>query len=270
MRVHETSPISLEDMQRIAILAGGVMKTYFTHFGMERVVKTDTTPLTRADTEVNALVIDHVRAISKDVDIVGEEANDRTSSSWQIVCDPVDGTFPYTWGMPVSTFMIGLLHRHVPVMGVIYDPFTDRMYYAERGKGAWLNNSPLKVSRVKERTDRPVVGYVSWPQVPNGACPYNILKVCQYLEERGVTLVNFCSIGYMEAAVATGEFAGTIFPGSSNHDTAPGHIIVSEAGGKVTDIFGGPPRYSNDKIAGHLMSNGHIHDLLVEAVHSCN
>jgi fructose-1,6-bisphosphatase/inositol monophosphatase family enzyme len=181
------------------------------------------------------------------------------------MCDPIDGTFPYTWGMPVSTFMLGVMYERKPVMGVIYDPFTDRMYHAEKGAGAWMNSTPLKVSSATTRKDRPIVGYVSW-----SGCPYNVLKVCQYLEERGITLVNFCSIGYIEAAVATGEFAGTIFPGTAHHDTAPGHIIVAEAGGKVTDIFGEPLHYSDNKIAGHLMSNGCIHDLLVAAVKASN
>ncbi len=259
------APVQLSQMCEIAFLAGGVMKTYFTHFGMERVVKTDTTPLTVADTEINRLVIDHVRKLSTEVDIVGEEESDRTNNPWQIVCDPIDGTFPYTWGMPVSTFMLGLLYMGVPVMGVIYDPFTDRIYYAEKGKGAWMNKGvPLKVSSAKTRKDRLVVGYVSWP-----GCQYNILKVCQHLEDAGVTLVNFCSIGYIEAAVATGEFAGTLFPGTKHHDTAPGHIIVEEAGGMVSDVFGTPLKYANGDINGHIMSNGRIHDMIIDAVHAC-
>lgn len=264
MRASE-APITIDQLREIGYLAGGVMKTYFTHFGMERIVKTDTTPLTKADTEINALVIERVRKISAEIDIVGEEGSDRTDSSWQVMCDPVDGTFPYTWGWPVSTFMLGLMYERTPMMGIIYDPFMDRMYWAEKGKGAWMNDIRLKVSSVYKREDRPVVGFVSWP-----GCPYRILKVCDYLEEMGVTLINPCTLGYMEAAVATGEFAGTIFPGQHHHDTAPGHIIVEEAGGKVTDIFGQPHDYSGNKIAGHLMSNGHLHDLMVEAVNACN
>ncbi len=255
-----TAPVSLNDLREIALIAGDIMKTHFTHFGMERVVKSDTTPLTLADTQINTLVIDRIRKLSSEVDIIGEEASDRTASPWQIMCDPVDGTFPYSWGMPVATFMLGLMYEQKPVMGIIYDPFMNRLYAAEEGKGVWMNEQRLQVSNVK-LGDRPIVGYVSWP-----GCPYNILKVCQYLEERGVSLVNFCSIGYIEAAVATGEFAGTIFPGTAHHDTAPGHIIVEMAGGKVTDVFGRPLHYRDDKIDGHIMSNGHIHDLLVEAV----
>ena len=248
-------------MREIGYLAGGIMKTYFTHFGMERVVKTDTTPLTKADTEINDMVIEHVRRIAPEIDIIGEERSARLNSPWQIVCDPVDGTFPYSWGMPVATFMLGVLYKHQPMAGVIYDPFTDRMYSAEVGKGAWMNDKKLRVSKVSKKEDRPIVGYVSWP-----GCPFNVIGACAFLESRGVTLVNICSIGYLEVAVANGEFAGTIFPGTAYHDTAPGHVIVEEAGGLVTDILGNPLKYEDGKIQGHIMSNGRIHELLVSGM----
>lgn len=265
------APITLDNLREIAVLSGGIARSYFQHFGMARVVKTDTTPVTPADIEINELVISHVRKLSPDIDIVGEEKSDRTSSPWKLYLDPIDGTFPFSWGMPVFTVMLGLAYEGKIIMGVVYDPMMDRMYAAEKGKGAWMNGERLQVSKAWKRDDRPIVGYVSWPNEPKRSpCPYNILKVCQYLEECGVTLVNFCSIGYLEAAVANGELAGTIFPGWKHHDTAAGHIIVEEAGGMATDIFGQPLHYAGDQINGHIMSNGHLHSLIVEAVQVCN
>jgi myo-inositol-1(or 4)-monophosphatase len=265
-------PIKLGDMIDIAYVAGGIMKTYFTHYGMERAVKTDTTPLTKADIEINRLVVEKIRTISSSVDIKGEEESDRRENPWQIVCDPVDGTFPYTWGVPVSTFMLGLLYEGKAVKGVIYDPFMDRMYSAEKGSGAFLNGSiSLKVSAAKEWVDRPVVGYVSWPVKPPVPNPnFNMLSICHYLEQRGVTMINLCSAGYVEALVANGEFAASIFPGPETHDTAPGDIIIREAGGMTTDIMGEPLNYAAGRIQGHIFSNGVIHDLVLEAVRVCN
>ncbi len=259
------TPIQLHELQNIATNAGTIISNLFVPGGgIARQVKDDATPFTEADTSVNRLVIEAVRKISTYVDIIGEEENARTNSPWQITCDPIDGTFPYTWGMPVSTFMIGLIYICVPVMGVIYDPFQHQMYSAERGKGAFANGVPIHVSQIAKRRGKemPVVGYASWP-----GCSFNILDVCKRLEAAGVMTVNFCSIGYLEAAVATGELAATIFPGKKYHDTAPGHPIVEEAGGKVTDIFGRPISYGgSSEIEGHIMSNGKIHDLIVEAV----
>src|SRR5262249_45893413 len=145
-------------------------------------------------------------------------------------------------------------------------PFMERMYSAEEGKGAFLNGSTrLKVSTAKEKKDRPVIAFVSWP-----GCNFNVLKVCQYLEDRGITSVNFCSIGYVEALVANGDFAAPILPGREPQGTAAGQIIVREAAGRATDIFGGSLNYASGKINGHLLSNGAIHDLMVEAVKTCN
>ena len=93
-----------------------------------------------------------------------------------------------------------------------------------------------------------------------------MLKAVQFLEDRGVSTINYCSIGIKEVMVATGELAGTIFPGVGMHDTAPGDIIVTEAGGTVTDLLGNPLSYDSGEILGHVMSNGIIHDLLLEAV----
>ncbi len=264
--MNPTPPINLRDLTSVAVEAGEIMRVHFRPFGMKREVKSDITPMTKADTEINDLVINHFRRFSGEIDIVSEEGSSRTNSPWRINCDPVDGTFPYTWGIPVSTFMISLSYEHEPVMGVIYDPFTHRMYQAEKGLGALLNSgSPLRVSKASTLEKRQVIGYTSWP-----GCPYNILKVCHLLEKRGATLVNLQSIGYIDVAVATGEFVGTIFPGPSHHDTAPGHVIVTEAGGMVTDIFGEPLDYSKDTLQGHIMSNGKIHHILVEAVKECN
>jgi myo-inositol-1(or 4)-monophosphatase len=259
-------PITLRDMKQIAHEAGEIMKKHFTPFGMKRKIKGDRTPVTLADNEINEMAVRRVRRLSVEVDIIGEEESDRRDSPWILMIDPIDGTFPFTWGMPTSTFMIGLAYRGISVLGVIYDPHTGRMYSAQKGFGAWMNESRLSVSTVAQFDDHPVVGYVSMPGIK-----YNIRRVCMYLEERGVVLVNFLSIGYMEMMVATGEWAGTIFPWEHTHDTLQGHIIVEEAGGKVTDLFGNPIVYGpENRMRGHIMSNGRIHDLLVDAVRMCN
>jgi myo-inositol-1(or 4)-monophosphatase len=258
-------------MQSIARRSRGIITGHFKAFGVARTVKGDKTPFTEADEETSLMMLDCLQRFAPSIDVIGEEHSNRTASPWRYYKDPIDGTFPFTWGMPIVTNMQGLTYEGEPVCGVIYDPFGERMYSAEKGRGAWLegrypsSRQKLSVSQISDPAGKPVVGFVSWKD-----CGYNILKVCSYLEERGVQLVNFCSIGYMEAAVATGEFAGTIFPGTHCHDTMPGHIIVTEAGGTVTDLFGKPINYAKNAIQGHIMSNGRIHDLLVEAVQACN
>lgn len=257
-------PITRERMELIARYAGDVMKLYFRSHGMERDTKSDKTPLTVADTTINATVIRWAKQLDPSIDIVGEEESCRTASPWQIVCDPIDGTFPFTWGVPVSTFMICLIYKGVVMISVIYDPWQDRMFAAEVGKGAYLNGKKLSVSKVTVK-DNPVVGYVSWHN-----CGMNMHAILGALESQGFQLINFCSIGYIEAMVATGELAGTIFPQrkfGAFHDTAPGDLLVTEAGGVVTDLAGEPQNYTREAFNGHIMANSPtMHATLLEAV----
>ncbi|MEK6962809.1 MAG: inositol monophosphatase family protein [Nanoarchaeota archaeon] len=69
----------------------------------------------------------------------------------------------------------------------------------------------------------------------------------------------------MAALVATGQFEATVFPHYEAHDTAAVKVIVEEAGGKVTDLFGKEQRYDRD-IRGHIVSNGFLHQKLVKLV----
>jgi fructose-1,6-bisphosphatase/inositol monophosphatase family enzyme len=113
--------------------------------------------------------------------------------------------------------------------------------------------------------DNPVVGYVSWNN-----CGKNMHAICGHLESLGFQMVNFCSIGYFEAMIAKGELAGTIFPQQKPmafHDTAPGHLLVEEAGGIVTDLYGLPQDYLQETFRGHVMANSPgIHSILLCAI----
>ncbi len=262
--IENKTPLTVLNLSYIAKEAGNIMLDHFVSHGMKRTVKGDYTPLTLADTTINQLVIRRVHQIDPTIDILGEEESARTVSPWQIVCDPIDGTFPFTWGVPVATFMIALLYKGHVMASVISDPFSDRRYRAERGKGAYMNGNPIRVSNHTLR-DRPVVGYVSWQ-----GCGTNMHAVLGHLESQGFQLVNFCSIGYQEAMVANGELVGTIFPQRKPwafHDTAPGHLLVEEAGGIVTDLHGDPQDYLRKEFRGHIMANSpSVHEVLLDAV----
>jgi myo-inositol-1(or 4)-monophosphatase len=164
--------------------------------------------------------------------------------------------------------MMSVMHKPTATVlqGLIFDPWMNRMFTAERGKGAWLNGTTrLRVSDKAAKEPRQIIGFVDWP-----GASYNVLDVVSVLREQGMHCVNLLTIGYFEAMVAAGEFAATVFPSPVCLDTVPGHIIVEEAGGKVTNIFGEPQTYADGKMEGHIMSNGTIHDLIVSAVLRCD
>jgi fructose-1,6-bisphosphatase/inositol monophosphatase family enzyme len=248
-----------EDLARAA---GKIQRLYFRPDGIEREIKEDDTPVTRADREINALTIARIRERFGDrVSIQGEEGGHLVDGvEWKVVFDPLDGTFPYGHGIPVSTFALALLHQGAPVLAVIYDPFGEQLAIAERGKGALLNGRPMHVGRFETIDRRASIGLVWWK-----GSRHQVGQLAALLPERGATVLNLCSISYMGLKVASGELAGTVFPGESAHDSAAIQLVVEEAGGKVTSITGVPQRYDG-KVDGHIASNPTLHPRLLELV----
>ena len=130
----------------IARQAGEIMKKYFfIDQQMER--KTDGSPVTVADKEINHLVIVELSKNFDDGIIGEEESNTEYGMGRKWFCDPIDGTRAYVWGTPTAMFSLGLVVDGEPVLGVTYDPFLDLMYEGVKGQGSFMNGVPLKVSQ---------------------------------------------------------------------------------------------------------------------------
>lgn len=249
----------LEFAKSLAYEAGSIMKKYFGQ-NPDSKLKEDATIVTIADTEVNSMVIARVQASYPDHAVDGEEESDLKESDHVWVCDPIDGTNPYAMQLPISVFSLALVVDGKPIVGVIYDPFCDKLYSAAVGKGAQMNDEPLHVSTqgfgAKAR-----VNVDWWPDAE-----YDILTQMRDMSLREhVYLLSPGSTTHMAALVAEGQFVASVFPGTKgkNVDIAAAKVIVEEAGGKVTDLFGNEQRYDGD-LKGALVSNGVVHDAILE------
>jgi fructose-1,6-bisphosphatase/inositol monophosphatase family enzyme len=170
----------------------------------------------------------------------------------------VDGTIPFSHGIPICVFSLALVRNGVPIVGIVYDPFMDRMYTAEKGLGAHLNGAPIHVSDKGDFARGLIgIGYVK-NQV-------NLLGVIGALADEWGICVQFCTNIYMSVLVGAGEFLATFFAGKLPWDVAAVKVIVEEAGGKVTDLDGNEQRYDRE-INGALISNGRVHDWLLGLV----
>ncbi len=239
--------------------AGEIIRRNFV-LGMKKEWKSDATPLTETDRTINQMVINAVKAKYPDHNILAEEGDALSGQSdfvW--VCDPLDGTIPFSHGIPMCTFSLALVHRGKTIIGVIYDPFMDRMFVAERGKGAFLNDEPIHVSK-RNSIKQSMFGMVYWKNAP-----FDFSICTEVLRNEQAKIVVIASIAYMAALVAGGEFVATLFPGDKPHDSAALSVIVEEAGGKVTDVYGNAQRYDRP-IRGHIASNGILHAQLVALV----
>ncbi len=242
----------LEFAINIAHKAKEIMLKYFKeNNGAE--YKKDDTIVTKADKEINSYLIEKVKEKYSDHSVDGEEEQ-FGKSKYVWVCDPVDGTAMYARHIPVAVFSLALVEDGVPKIGVVYDVFTDSLYTAIKGKGAYKNGNKICVNKILLDDKQSVSNFDMWKD-----SEYNIYDIIKELGKK----TYFVSIGSVIRAamcVASGEFNLGIFPGTyrKNCDIAAVKVIVEEAGGKVTDIFGNEQRY-DENINGAIISNSLVH-----------
>ena len=249
----------LEFAKDIASYAGNIMLKYFKQDNGAS-YKGDRTIVTLADKEINTYLINRVKEKYSTHSVDGEEEQ-FGQSDYVWVCDPVDGTAMYARHIPVATFSLALVIKGEPKVGAIYDPFTDNLYTAIKGKGAFKNNERINVNDFEFGDMRSVSNFEMW-----SVAPYNIYDVVKELGKKEY-LVSIGSIIRSCLCVAQGEFTSSIFPGTEhkNCDIAAVKVIVEETGGKVTDLFGNEQRYDKS-INGAIISNGKVHNETIEII----
>ena len=178
---------------------------------------------------------------------IGEEGGRREGSdkthTW--IVDPLDGTSNFLHGLPHFSISIGLEREGAIVAGLIYNPITDELYTAERGKGAFLNDKRLRVAGRKRLADAVVA--CGLPHYGRGDLELGRRELAA-VQEKVAGLRRFGSAALDLAFIAAGRFDIYWERNLSPWDVAAGLILVREAGGFVSDING----------TDAVMSNGHV------------
>lgn len=190
--------------------------------------------------------------------IFSEETGNIEGSNELWVIDPIDGTTNFSRNVPLFCLSIGLIRKNKIELGVIYNPVLDELYFAEKGKGAFLNEKRIYIS-----TQQTLKGSVMF--INNG---YALEDKEKYVEvsKRLIpysSLRKFGSTAFELCYVAKGSADAFISSGDELYDYAAGLIIVEEAGGKVTDWKGKGWNNTNSFI---LASNGKIHQELLQKI----
>ena len=245
--------------KEIAYKAGEIMMKYFKGDN-EASYKFDQTIVTKADTEINRYLVDKVKEKFPTHSVDGEEEK-FGKSNYVWVCDPVDGTAMYARHIPVAVFSLALVIDGKTEIGVVYDPFTDNLYSAIKGKGAYKKETRIRVNDTKLEGMKSVANFDMWP-----GAEYDLNEIIKELGKK-TYFVQLGSVIRACMCVAGGDFIFAIFPGTmhKNCDIAAVKVIVEEAGGKVTNLFGEEQRYDCD-IKGAIISNGIVHDELAQVM----
>ena len=148
--------INVKDIENIAYTAGDIiMKIYKKDFQIE--YKDDQSPLTEADTKSNEIICEALEKLYPNIPILSEENkvieyDERKEWEYYWCIDPIDGTKEFIKKNDEFTVNIALIHKNIPVLGVVYAPAIDKMYIAKKNEGAFLNGErlPLNVNNNKK------------------------------------------------------------------------------------------------------------------------
>jgi myo-inositol-1(or 4)-monophosphatase len=216
--------------------------------------------VTEADIASETAIIDVIRESYPDHFILSEEVGEIImDSEYKWIIDPIDGTVNFANGIPLCCVSIGLEKNGEVIMGAVYNPMYKEFFFAQRGFGATLNDKKLKVSN-KDEVDSAclVTGFpYTYLDMANGP-----LQIFDKFIRRGIPVRRLGSAAIDLCWVAAGRFDGFYEHKLQAWDSAAGTLMVTEAGGRVTDFNGEKYSLYQPQI---LATNGKIHDqMLIE------
>ena len=239
-------------MADIAREAGALLMEHFRRrIGFE--YKGDVDLVTQADRDSERLITQRIRARWPEHDLMGEEgARVETGSDYRWYIDPLDGTTNFAHGLPVFCVSLALEHKGSRIAGIVYDPTRDEMFAAEKGSGTYLNGERARVSKVGIMAE--CLSGTGFPSHKRHKNP-NIHFYHQItLKTHGVRRAGAAALDL--ASVASGRLDAFWEFNLNPWDTAAGVLLVEEAGGRVTDMHGGPWRLDSRET---LATNGLLH-----------
>ncbi|MBK7434226.1 MAG: inositol monophosphatase [Chitinophagaceae bacterium] len=248
-----------------AVEAGAIeLRRYFNDAGLKISNKEGINNwVTEADHAAEKAIIDVIRAEHPGHFILSEEVGEIIMDSevkW--IIDPIDGTINFASGIPLCCVSIGVEKNGEMILGAVFNPFINEMFFAQKGFGATLNENKIQVSQKKEVLHSCLVtGFpYTYLDMPNGP-----LQVFERFIRKGIPVRRLGSAAIDLCWVAAGRFDGFYEHSLQAWDTAAGYLIVEEAGGKVTDMNGNKySPYQRQLVA----SNGWIHEELLAVINN--
>ena len=212
--------------------------------------------VTKIDGQAENIIISTIRKHFPDHGILGEETGHSLGKGTQWIIDPLDGTSNYIHQIPMFSISIGVIENNQLKAGAIYDPIHRELFTAEKGKGAFLNQRKIHVTTVPLLADA----------LMTTGIPFRARdRFDEYMAS--FRAISLGSVGLRRAGsaaldlayVACGRFDGFWELDLSPWDITAGALLVQEAGGKITDMWGREDYLKNGDT---LASNGLIHDEL--------
>lgn len=252
--------MELEQIEEIVRKAGGLLKNR--EAAAHITVKGAADYVTEADRDVQDFIQKALGGKYPDIQFLGEEKNnddiDLKGRTW--VLDPVDGTTNLIHDYKRSSISLALMENGQTVMGIVYQPYTEELFCAKKGGGAFLNGRQIHVSRAKTMEEA---------LVAVGTSPYDKEKLAEenfrriyriFMDSQDIRRSGSAAIDF--ADTAAGRIDGFFEPQLSIWDYAAGRLLVAEAGGRATDFAGEELTCAMKSSA--VCGNPDIHRLLLD------
>lgn len=219
--------------------------------------------VTEADHASEKAILAVIKSYYPEHQVLAEESGEKKQSSdYKWIIDPVDGTVNFAHGIPINCVSIAIEYKGEIVMAAVYNPHMNEFFFAEKGKGAFLNDIPISVSNeTKVIKSCLVTGFpYTYINMPNGP-----VEVFERLVKKGVPVRRLGSAAIDLCWVACGRFDGFYEHKLEPWDSAAGYLIVEEAGGKVTDFDGNKFSVYQHRV---LATNGRIHEEMLGVINN--
>ena len=215
-------------------LSAGEVSINLRKDGLTKKIKSDNTPVSNGDIEVNKIISKKLKELTPSIPIISEETSDNKLTKdlknfWLV--DPIDGTYDYINDLDEFTINAGLIIDQKPVAGLIYAPAKKRMFYSygEGNAYEYTNGKEIKINGSRN-FDKDKIKFVSYSNKikPEIQKVFDELNVKEYTRMK--SSLKFC-------VIATGEFDGYVAePRACEWDIAAGHAILKHSGGSITDF----------------------------------
>ena len=259
MRMHKTTLLE-------AVRAGAaeIVRFFNTDF---KITNKDgiNNPVTEADHASEKAIFEVIKSVYPDHYILSEEAGKIVQdSTYKWIIDPIDGTINFAHGIPLNCVSIAIEYEGEMIMGAVYNPHMNELFFAEKGNGATLNDKPIQVSRESEVIKACLVTGFPYTYLDMANGP---LEIFERFIRKGVPVRRLGSAAIDLCWVAAGRFDGFYEHKLEAWDSAAGYLIVEEAGGKVTDFKGDKYSPYQHRI---LATNGKIHEEMLAVINGGN
>ena len=241
-------------IESLARKAGDILMKHFRQdWSLLKERSTAKEAATKYDKEVDSLIIEEIRRHYPHHSLLTEESGSlQNDPDWLWIVDSLDGTGDFADFNPFFSVCIALIHQSELLLGAIYAPAIDEFYFAEKGKGAYMNGAKIQVSDVSD-LDQGYIFYCEGGDKDRARTG----KLLQNVYPRVMDIRKLGSAGLETAWVAAGKGEAYFTTKIEPWDVAAGVLLIQEAGGKVSDFQGNPWQ----PVTGDLLfSNKRLHE----------